>query len=147
MLIGTIGAVSFSIYIKKTYNFSFIVRLISIGSVSMLSILCIWLNTYNVKILTTIIISIMGFIITPVVPISYDLGCELSFPMGEAQVTGLLNGGALLWAFISSSFVAAVIGFGTQRQSLITMVALSIFILFGSILFFFVKIVLKRHDF
>jgi hypothetical protein len=113
----------------------------------MLSILCIWLNTLNVKILTTIIISIMGFIITPVVPISYDLGCELSFPMGEAQVTGLLNGGALLWAFISSSFVAAVIGFGTQRQSLITMVTLSLFILFGSILFFFVKIVLKRHEY
>ena len=65
--------------------------------------------------------------------------------MGEAQVTGLLNGGALLWAFISSAFVSSVIGYGTTKASLLTIIVLSIFILFSAILFFFVKIDLKRQ--
>jgi len=113
MIIGTIGAIVFSLYIKKTSNYKITTRIIAIGSPVMLIILCGWLNLVNVKFLTTLIISVMGFLLTPVVPLSYDLGCELAFPMGEAQVTGLLNGGAMLWAFLSSSLITAVVGFGT----------------------------------
>lgn len=113
MIIGTIGAIVFSLYIKKTSNYKTTTRIIAIGSPVMLIILCGWLNLVNVKFLTTLIISVMGFLLTPVVPLSYDLGCELAFPMGEAQVTGLLNGGAMLWAFLSSSLITAVVGFGT----------------------------------
>jgi hypothetical protein len=147
MLVGTCGAIAFSLFIKKTYNFSLAIRVISFGSTAVLGILCLWLNTINIKVVTTLIISIMGFILTPVVPISYDLGCELAFPIGEAQVTGLLNGGALLWAFISSTFITIVVGFGSAYSSLMIMVLLSCFILGGSVLFYNVKIMLKRHNY
>jgi len=89
----------------------------------------------------------MGFIVTPLIPLCYDLGCELSFPLGEAQVTGLLNGGAMIWAFIASTFVSTIFGYGTKGSSLTTMGALSMFILGGSILFFCIHMNLKRQSF
>jgi hypothetical protein len=67
--------------------------------------------------------------------------------MGEAQVIGLLNGGSLLWAFISSLFVSSVVGFETQKHSFIVIAVLLIFVLFSSVLFFFVKIDLKRRKY
>jgi FLVCR family feline leukemia virus subgroup C receptor-related protein len=147
MVIGTMGAIGFSLYIKKTFNYSKAVKAIALGSPIMLALLCIWLNTANVKIGTAVLTSLMGFILTPVVPLSYDLGCELAFPMGEAQVTGLLNGGAMLWAFTSSSLVTATIGFGTTHKSFLTMVVLFVFILGGAFLFFSVKMDLKRQEY
>lgn len=145
MLVGTVGAIAFSIYIKKTYNFKLALRSIALSSVAALLLLCLWLNTANLKWGTCLIISMLGFVLTPLVPVSYDLGCELAFPLGEAQVTGLLNGGALLWAFIASSLVATTVGFSNNHSSLLTMIILSMFILTGAILFFMVRVTLKRH--
>jgi len=71
----------------------------------------------------------------------------LSFPIGEAQVTGLLNAGCLLWAFLSSAFVTSVFGYGDTKSSFWIIMVLSIFTLLSAILFFFVKIDLKRQEF
>lgn len=75
MLVGTCGAIAVSIYIKRTFNFQLAIRSIAVASVAMLLLLCLWLNTINAKIGTSIIISILGFVLTPLVPVSYDLGC------------------------------------------------------------------------
>lgn len=75
MLVGTCGAIAFSIYIKKTFNYRVALRSIAIASVAMLLLLCLWLNTINGKLGTSFIISILGFVLTPLVPVSYDLGC------------------------------------------------------------------------
>jgi len=147
MVFGAVGAICFSFYIKKTFNYSTAIKVIAVGSTLLLIFLCVWLNTTNGKILTTVIISMMGFIVTPLIPLCYDLGCELSFPLGEAQVTGLLNGGAMIWAFIASTFVSTIFGYGTKGSSLTTMGALSMFILGGSILFFCIHMNLKRQSF
>lgn len=82
MLAGTCGAITFSLFIKRTFNFYLALKIITIGSTFMLSVLCLWLNSTNEKPITTLIISLLGFFLTPLVPISYDLGCELTFPMG-----------------------------------------------------------------
>lgn len=147
MLVGTLGAIAFSVYIKRTYNFSLALRVIAMASGIVLMLLCLWLDTINGKVGTSVIISLLGFVLTPLVPLCYDLGCELAFPLGEAQVTGLLNGGALLWAFIASGLVASTVGFSSGRSSLMTMIILSFFVLSGAILFFMVKVVLKRHEY
>lgn len=147
MMVGTCGAISVSIYIKRTFNFRLALRSIAVASVGSLLLLCLWLNTINIKFVTSFIISLLGFVLTPLVPVSYDLGCELAFPLGEAQVTGLLNGGALLWAFIASTLVATTVGFSSGQSSLLTMIILSIFILTGAVLFFLIKINLKRHEY
>lgn len=147
IVFGTIAAVLLSIYIKKTYNYQLVLRAVSMGSAILLIILCIWLNSINSKVVTTFIITLMGAVITPTVPICYDLGCEISFPMGEAQVTGLLNGGAMLWAFLSSLFVASVFGYGSTGSSMLIMAFLSIFVILSAVIFSFVKIDLKRRNY
>jgi sugar phosphate permease len=82
MVIGTIGAILFSLYIKKSFNYKRALRIISLGSTTMLLIFCLWMLTVNQKFISTVIISVLGFMITPIVPVSYDLGCELAFPIG-----------------------------------------------------------------
>lgn len=62
-------------------------------------------------------------------------------------MTGLLNGGALLWAFFASTSLASTIGFSSGQSSLLIMVILSLFILAGALLFFQVSITLKRHHY
>ena len=74
-LSGTVGAVVFSAYIKKTFNYKRAIGFVTIGAAIMLIILCIWLNTANAKVITTIILFFTGFIYTPIVPLCYDLGC------------------------------------------------------------------------
>lgn len=75
MVVGTAGAILFSLYIKRTYNYKLALKVTSFGALVMLLILCLWLNTANVKAVTAIIIAVMGFVVTPIVPICYDLGC------------------------------------------------------------------------
>ena len=78
MVVGTVGAILFSLYIKKTYNYKLALKITSFGS----------------------------FIVL---------------------------------------LISSVIGYGTTKASLLTIIVLSIFILFSAILFFFVKIDLKRQ--
>jgi len=75
MVMGTAGAILFSLYIKRTYNYKLALKVTSFGAFIMLLILCVWLNTANIKAITAIIIAVMGFVVTPTVPICYDLGC------------------------------------------------------------------------
>ena len=75
------------------------------------------------------------------------MGCELAFPVGEAQITGILNGGALIWAFLSDSLLTIAVGFDSKGRSIVFMVILIIFIAIGTVLGFMVKLKLKRKEF
>lgn len=147
MLVGIIGSIGFSLYIKKTSNYRLIVRCLAICSSVLMIVLCTWLNTVNNKLITTGILCALGLVLSPLVPICYDLGCEISFPVGQAQVTGLLNGGAFFWAFIASSLVSFIIGYSNKNSSLLAMFILIAFIIVGSCLFVALNIVLKRKNF
>ena len=41
-------------------------------------------------------LSILGLVLTPLLPISYEFGIELTYPVGEAMVGGILNSGGQL---------------------------------------------------
>jgi hypothetical protein len=42
-------------------------------------------------------ILLLGSGLTPLLPLSFDFGCEIVFPVGEAQVTGvLMTGGQII---------------------------------------------------
>lgn len=43
----------------------------------------------------------MGATLTPLIPLSFDFGCEIVFPVGEAQVTGILMTGGQIVGIIS----------------------------------------------
>ena len=63
------------------------------------------------------------------------------------MITGLLNGGAFLWAFITSSFISLVFGFDSKDSTKIIMITISFLIFLSFLLFYFVKIKLKRSQF
>lgn len=96
--------------------------------------------------ITIAIIGLVGFCCTPIIMLCYDLGCELAFPMGEAQVTGILNGASLFFTFITTLIISSAIGFGKKSDTTIVMFAFMGFLLGGCFLFFKVKINLKRKN-
>lgn len=85
--------------------------------------------------------------VVPIVPASYEIGCEVAFPIGEAQITGILNGGAFIWAFLMDLIMTAAIGFGTKAKSVIFLAILSTFLFLASFLFLKVDLILKRKEF
>lgn len=87
----------------------------------------------------------MGFNLIPMVPISYDLGCELSFPVGEAQVVGIVTGGAMIYTVVLTLTITAAVGFGSPKQSAICMLIYIILFLIGGVLYCLVDINLKRR--
>lgn len=93
---GIIGAFLFIIYIRKTLLYKISLGFTCLGSAFFLGILCLWLNSFNGKAITTILLSLLSLIAAPIIPICYDLGCELTFPMGETLATVIVNGTALL---------------------------------------------------
>lgn len=63
--------------------------------VSVLVLLGFSFALYYVKqfyVLLTLSIA-LGASLTPLLPLSFDFGCEIVFPVGEAQVTGILMTG------------------------------------------------------
>ncbi len=86
----------------------------------------------------------MGFNLIPMVPISYDVGCELTFPVGEAQVVGIITGGSMIYTVVLTLSISAAVGFGSPLQSAINMIVYISLFLLGAIFYALVDIVLKR---
>lgn len=93
-----------------------------------------------------LLFALLGLLITPLYAISYDLGCETSFPIGEAQVTGVLNMGGNLCAFILILIIQTSIGFGTREQSITSFIVLLSLGIAGTIFYIFVKNILLRSE-
>jgi hypothetical protein len=56
------------------------------------------------------------------------------------MVTGFLNAGSLLWAFLASGFVTSVFGYDSIRSSMLIMIFLSTLALLPALSFNFLKI-------
>ena len=98
------------------------------------------------RILISVLILGMGFNLIPMVPISYDLGCELTFPVGEAQVVGIVTGGSMLYTVVLTLTISSTVGFGTAKQSAICMIIYITLTILGAVLYAMVDIKLKRRD-
>lgn len=82
IFMGVTGSIVWSLYLKKTTNYKFTIRATSILSIVLVCIISLALNL-NAPILVIMILGgILGFNAAPIMPISYDLGCELAFPIG-----------------------------------------------------------------
>lgn len=146
LVMGVAGSIVFSIYLKKTGNYRRALRIIVVLSFCIIVALEVWLSLSAALGITIIIIGFVGFCCTPIIMLCYDLGCELAFPMGEAQVTGILNGASLFFTFLTTLIISSAIGFGKKTDTTIVMFTFMAFILAGCILFFRVKIILKRKN-
>jgi hypothetical protein len=102
---GIIGSGVFGAYVEKThlYKFSLIICMVAFLSSTVMTSFVIY-SGYDV--LICIAIGLMGFFTTPVIPISFELACELTFPVGEALSTGILmSGGQIVGVIEVKSFL------------------------------------------
>jgi predicted MFS family arabinose efflux permease len=72
---GVLGSVLFSVYIKKTGNYYRALRVIIFSSLIFFILYTIILNLSAILGLIIILVLCLGFVFTPIVPVSYDLGC------------------------------------------------------------------------
>lgn len=145
IITGVIGSICFSLYIKYTANYKRAIRIIPSSSLLFMILTCIMLNTTHSLALTFLLVACIGFSFSPLVPISYDLGCELCFPIGEAQVIGILNGGAMIFTFVLTIVTTSTISFENKQNSLTVLIVYIVLIFVGTLVYFFIKIDLKRR--
>lgn len=72
---GVVGSILFSLFLKKTMNYRLTIRSIPTISVVVMVAICIALAAHAPVALIFILGGGVGFSITPIIPISYDLGC------------------------------------------------------------------------
>ncbi len=82
LIMGVIGSILISLYIKKTNNYKFALRTVCVFSFFIITFLLIWLQVSASLGISIVIIGLVGFCCTPIITLCYDLGCQLAFPMG-----------------------------------------------------------------
>ena len=144
---GVAGSVIYTIYIKKTIKYkNAIICATTLAIIFMITNGILMNVVPEQKILISFLILGMGFNLVPMVPVSYDLGCELTFPVGEAQVVGIIAGVSMIYTAILSLTISSGVGFGTAKQSGICMIIYIILFMIGSVLYCTVNIKLKRRE-
>lgn len=131
---GLIGSAVICLVVTKTHAYK---RTILCLFVTATCFSVVYVFTLSLKSLpvTACVIFVMGFVLTPVLPVSYELGCEITYPIGEEMSGGLLNTGGQVVGILQvgvmtalleyvSSFVANVqiigfIGVGTVGALLV----------------------------
>lgn len=98
--VGLISACVLSLYVEKfgKYKQVFIVcAIVSCGTMFGFSFALYYSGAFSLLLILTIV---LGASLTPLIPLSFDFGCEIVFPVGEAQVTGLLMTGGQIVGII-----------------------------------------------
>lgn len=79
---GILGASIATCYINKTLKYSFTIKFLSLVSTTTFASIIIILNFYPSFYLMLMIIFLLGILITPLYPLTYDFSCEIAFPVG-----------------------------------------------------------------
>ena len=147
ILLGTVGAIVFSVIVKRTGEHKKVINVINFSAVGVMLLLGMQLMIIPNPVITVFIVGGLGFVVFPLLPLSYQIGCEICFPVGEAQVTGILNGSAFLFAFLSDLIMTAAIGFGSKLKTALYFSVLFIFLLLGAFCYLLTAFVFKRTQF
>ncbi len=139
---GVPGSMSFACYLKNSkskYKYKKVITLITVLTLVFEGLVCLLLNAQIHFALQLLLVFSLGFTFIPLIPVSYDLGCELAFPVGEALVTGILNGGAMIFTFMFSIILSSSIGFGTIQASNLIFIIFMSFAFVGTVILAAVK--------
>lgn len=91
MVIGIVSAGLFGMYIEKTLNYRRIFLILATVGVLQTIALPALLKFVGYSFEFAIIIVVLqGLVFIPLMPLSFDYGCDVLFPNGEAQITGSL---------------------------------------------------------
>jgi FLVCR family feline leukemia virus subgroup C receptor-related protein len=101
MIVGIISAALIGIYIEKTLKYRRV--FIPLGLFGIIQSVCLPLvliyEGHSFP-LALVIVFLQGVIFIPLMPLSFDYGCDILFPAGEAQITGCLMTSGNLFGLI-----------------------------------------------
>ncbi|CAG9325767.1 unnamed protein product [Blepharisma stoltei] len=135
---GLIGDAIASKIVTKMLKFKLFCLIIGCLSIIAFGIFTLTLPIGSIAI-TAISICLVGFLLMPMLPISYELGCELTFPIGEAMAGGLLNCGGTIFGILEVG-----IAYLLNNQPIASCIICIIGLLIGTVSIFLVKEDLKR---
>lgn len=91
MVVGIVSAALFGLYIEKTLKYYLIFKVLAFLGLVVCVGLPLILATFKYNFpLTMLLIAMMGIVFIPFMPLTFDYGCDILFPAGEAQITGCL---------------------------------------------------------
>ncbi len=91
MITGIVSAALFGLYIERTLKYYIIFRILAlVGLIECLGFpFLLGVVGYSLP-LAMLFCLFMGAVFIPFMPLSFDYGCDVLFPAGEAQITGCL---------------------------------------------------------
>ena len=101
---GLIGAGCFGYYVEVTKLYKASILICLTGFMASIFMMAFVLYSYNIA-WCGLACFLMGFGALPLLPLCFDLACEITFPVGEAFTTGLLMTGGQIVGGIEVLFL------------------------------------------
>lgn len=90
MVVGILSAAGIGLYVEKTLKYKLVFRMLGVlGVVQTVGFVVVLMECPQFLILLGVIV-LQGVLFIPIMPLSFDYGCDTMFPIGEAQITGTL---------------------------------------------------------
>jgi MFS transporter, FLVCR family, feline leukemia virus subgroup C receptor-related protein len=91
MFVGIVSAGFIGAYIEKTLKYRKVfIPLALFGIIQCIALPIMLIEIGHSFPFAAIIVLLQGVIFIPLMPLSFDYGCDILFPAGEAQITGCL---------------------------------------------------------
>jgi FLVCR family MFS transporter 7 len=82
IVFGAVGAVLASLYLNRTQKYKKTIMICTIGACSTLILFGLQLHFFPTVYVMVCFVALMGFFVVPIIPLSYQIGCEVAFPIG-----------------------------------------------------------------
>ena len=133
---GLVGSLIICHFFTKSRKYRLSILVLMIMSAVVVSMFLLPSEKNNF-VLTSFLFGLVGFLVHPTMPLGFELACEITFPVGEATTTGLLNSGGMLVGIIETSIAQ---GFGNDSTAIA-------FILMIGLIIGIVSIILCKEEF
>ncbi|CAM6006598.1 unnamed protein product [Sphagnum balticum] len=116
---GVLSAGLLGAYIEKTLNYRRVFVALGVLGIVQSCFLPIFLRVFGDNFgLAAVLIGIQGIVFIPLMPLSFDYGCDILYPAGEAQITGCLMTSGQIIGIIFQAFLR-ILGFVTELADLV----------------------------
>lgn len=96
---GITGSSLFGSVVGCTQRYRLFIMILLVGSATSIVLFVLTLPVESLGV-SSIFCVMIGFLLNPILPLSFELGCELAFPVAEATAVGLMNSGGQLMGII-----------------------------------------------
>ncbi len=151
---GIVSACLVGLYLEKTLNYKGVFKVFGIlGSIDVIAF-SVGLVIFNDSFIGFLIVVIVqGIVFVPAMPLCFDYGVDIMFPVGEAQITGLMMSGGQIAGLVYIFVGQLAWGLGKDDVSqktaaLATSITVSVVSTIGCItaLFFNSKLVRTEYE-